>query len=91
MIRDPERNSVIVVADTSPLNYLILLRKVEILLEIYGRVVVPNAVVVELRHLDAPVGSRVGDDSSVLVRDRSSKNNGFNSCRGIGRGRARSH
>jgi predicted nucleic acid-binding protein len=44
----------IVVADTSPLNYLVLLRKPEILPEIYGRVVVPNAVVIELRHLDAP-------------------------------------
>src|SRR5437879_2594446 len=44
----------IVVADTSPLNYLIRLRKAEILLELYGRVIVPSAVLAELRHPDAP-------------------------------------
>lgn len=44
----------IVVADTSPLNYLILLRRAEILLEIYGHIVVPTAVLAELRHPGAP-------------------------------------
>jgi predicted nucleic acid-binding protein len=44
----------IVVADTSPLNYLILLGHPEVLQEIYGRVLVPNAVLIEMRHPEAP-------------------------------------
>jgi len=42
----------IVVADTSPLNYLILLGHPDVLHEIYGRVLVPGAVL-EMRHPDA--------------------------------------
>jgi predicted nucleic acid-binding protein len=34
----------IVVADTSPLNYLIRLGRPDVLREIYGRVLVPHAV-----------------------------------------------
>lgn len=49
----------IVVADTSPLNYLVLLGKPDILPKIYGRVVVPTAVVLELSHPDAPSAVRV--------------------------------
>ena len=44
----------IVVADTSPLNYLIRLGLPEILLEIYGRVLVPTAVLAEMQHPEAP-------------------------------------
>jgi predicted nucleic acid-binding protein len=44
----------IVVADTSPLNYLILMGKADVLPAIYGRVLTPNAVLVELRHPGAP-------------------------------------
>jgi predicted nucleic acid-binding protein len=45
---------VIVVADTSPLNYLIRLGHPDILRQIYGRVLVPPAVSIEMRHPDAP-------------------------------------
>ena len=45
----------IVVADTSPLNYLILLGYPEILQQIYGRVLVPNAVLIEMQHSEAPL------------------------------------
>lgn len=48
----------IVVADTSPLNYLILLQQPEILAKLYGRVVAPTAVLVELQHPDAPESVR---------------------------------
>lgn len=48
----------IVVADTSPLNYLIRLRKAEILPDLYGRVVVPRAVLSELQHPRAPEPAR---------------------------------
>jgi len=44
----------IVVADTSPLNYLIRLGHPNVLPEIYGRVLVPPAVLIELQHPDAP-------------------------------------
>lgn len=44
----------IIVADTSPLNYLILLGKLQILPDLYGRVVAPTAVLRELNHADAP-------------------------------------
>ena len=45
----------IVVADTSPLNYLIRLGQEDILREIHGQVLVPVAVMKELRHPDAPL------------------------------------
>jgi len=44
----------IVVADTSPVNYLILIGEVEILAKMYGRVVIPNAVREELLRPSAP-------------------------------------
>ena len=44
----------IVVADTTPLNYLILLGYPEVLQVLYGRVLVSPAVLTEMRHQDAP-------------------------------------
>lgn len=44
----------IVVADTSPLNYLVLLGKVYLLNEIYAHVLIPPAVLSELCHSGAP-------------------------------------
>jgi hypothetical protein len=38
----------IVVADTSPLNYLILIEQIHLLELLYGRVLVPHAVLDEL-------------------------------------------
>ena len=49
----------IVVADTSPLNYLVLLGHIEILAKIYAEVVVPQTVLDELRDSDAPTEVRV--------------------------------
>jgi predicted nucleic acid-binding protein len=34
----------IVIADTTPLNYLVLIDRVEVLPQLYGRVVIPLAV-----------------------------------------------
>ncbi len=39
----------IVIADTSPLHYLILLEHTEVLQRLYGRVIIPEAVVRELQ------------------------------------------
>jgi predicted nucleic acid-binding protein len=44
----------IVVSDTSPLNYLILIGHVEVLPQLFGRVLTPPAVLVELQHSHAP-------------------------------------
>ncbi|MGC1781203.1 MAG: DUF3368 domain-containing protein [Acidobacteriaceae bacterium] len=48
----------IVVADTSPINYLVLLGHIEILPKIYGEVLVPQAVYDELQDSDAPAEVR---------------------------------
>ncbi len=44
----------IVVADTTPLNYLIKLGYPDVLRELYGRVLVPSAVLTEMQHPEAP-------------------------------------
>ena len=44
----------VVVADTTPLNYLILIGQVELLRELFGKVMIPEAVLAELRHPKAP-------------------------------------
>lgn len=49
-----ETISVIVVADTSPLNYLVLIGQVDLLPRLYGRVLIPRGVVVELADAEAP-------------------------------------
>jgi len=48
----------IVVADTSPINYLVLIGHIEILPKIYGEVLVPQAVIDELQDRDAPTEVR---------------------------------
>ena len=44
----------VVVADTTPLNYLILIGQVELLRELFGKVMIPEAVLAELSHPKAP-------------------------------------
>ena len=48
----------IVVADTSPLNYLIQIECDDLLPRLYKRVVVPLGVIQELEHASAPVTVR---------------------------------
>jgi predicted nucleic acid-binding protein len=48
----------IVVADTTPLNYLILIGAIYVLPRLYGRVVIPLAVHEELTHSGAPASVR---------------------------------
>jgi predicted nucleic acid-binding protein len=48
----------IVVADTSPLNYLILIDQIEILAVLYGRVLIPHAVHEEMLSPKAPPSVR---------------------------------
>jgi predicted nucleic acid-binding protein len=44
----------VVVADTSPLNYLIWIGEIELLPRLYGSVLIPDVVAAELRDPDAP-------------------------------------
>jgi predicted nucleic acid-binding protein len=48
----------IVVADTSPLNYLVLVQYQDVLPALFGRVLAPPAVIAELRHPGAPPAVR---------------------------------
>jgi predicted nucleic acid-binding protein len=44
----------IVVSDTSPLNYLLLINQIDLLPRLYGQVIIPNAVYAELLSPGAP-------------------------------------
>lgn len=44
----------VVVADTTPLNYLILIGQVEVLRPLFGEVIIPESVLAELSHPKAP-------------------------------------
>ncbi len=48
----------LVVADTSPLNYLVLIEQIEILPGLFEKVFVPQIVRDELRHDEAPLSVR---------------------------------
>ncbi len=48
----------IVVADTSPLNYLVLIGEIDILPKLYVRVLIPPAVLAELNHRGTPIAVR---------------------------------
>ena len=54
----------IVVADTSPLNYLVLLGHIDILAKIYAEVLVPQTVLDELQDSDAPAEVRASRPTS---------------------------
>jgi len=49
----------IAVTDTSPVCYLLLIGKVDLLRELFSNVLVPRSVVAELLHEDAPESVRV--------------------------------
>jgi predicted nucleic acid-binding protein len=49
---------VIIVADSSPLNYLVLIGQVHLLTDLFGEVVVPKAVLAELQSAKTPPAVR---------------------------------
>jgi len=55
----------IIVADTSPLNYLVLISEVDILPGLFGQVIVPHAVWSELHAPGTPLVVREGQ---ILAR-----------------------
>ena len=46
----------LIVADTSPLFYLLSIDQIDLLPQLFGRVFVPDAVYQELLHTDAAIG-----------------------------------
>lgn len=49
----------VVIADTSPINYLILINEIEVLSRLYSQIVIPEEVAAELVDHDAPAAVRV--------------------------------
>jgi len=43
-----------IVADTSPLNYLVLIHQIHLLPDLYGRVLIPESVLEELSAIETP-------------------------------------
>jgi predicted nucleic acid-binding protein len=77
----------IVVCDTSPLNYLVLIERVEVLPAMFGRVVAPRAVIAELQHPGTPAPVRewaAGPPAWLEVRTPTSVDPGLR----LGRGEA---
>lgn len=61
----------VVIADTSPINYLVLISEIHVLPRLYGRVVVPEAVLSELTREGAPSeGQRWATDIPEWVEIR---------------------
>ena len=48
----------LVVSDATPLHYLVLIGEIDLLQRLYGRVIIPQAVVEELSVAKAPVQVR---------------------------------
>ena len=59
----------IVVSDTSPLNYLVLIGHIDILPTLFGRVIVPPIVLLELQHSRAPATVRKWADHPPSWRE----------------------
>src|SRR5215469_13718543 len=55
-----------IIADTTPLNYLVLIKAVEILPKLYGGVLIPPAVKAELAHSNTPEQVRAWVAQPVL-------------------------
>ena len=61
-----------VIADTSPLNYAVAIDESHVLFQLYGRIVVPQAVSSEIRHEGAPFELRKWvDDNQNRIEVRS--------------------
>ncbi|MBW3622519.1 MAG: DUF3368 domain-containing protein [Armatimonadetes bacterium] len=75
----------IVVSDTGPLNYLILIDAIDLLPQLYGRVLLPPAVRHELSHPRAPEPVRRWiEHPPKWVEVRSAEETGFGTSRIIG-------
>ena len=77
----------ITVSDTSPVHYLILIRKEEILPKIFGEIIIPEPVAIEMCHPKAPIEVREWIDSPpIWVRVRRARQEYLPKTRGLGKG-----
>ena len=53
----------VVVADTSPINYLVLIAQIDLLKQLYARILIPPGVLAELKHPAAPTPVRKWADN----------------------------
>ena len=60
----------IVVSDTSPLNYLILVGCIDVLPQVFGQVYVPSSVIIELGHPRSPEPVRTWGRPNSRVTSR---------------------
>ena len=49
----------IIVSDTSPLNYLVLIGNVEVLPQLFGQIIIPQAVFDKLSHTKTPAPIKI--------------------------------
>lgn len=56
----------IVISDTSPINYLLQIGLIDLLHDLFGRVIIPHAVYAELQHQGAP---RIVTDWTLKLPD----------------------
>lgn len=77
----------IVISDTSPLNYLILIECIDVLPALYGRVVIPDAVLGELQRDNTPQAVKewiAARPSWIDVRQATLQENDAQSMLGVG-------
>lgn len=55
------------VSDTSPVHYLVLIGQAELLPKLFGDILIPGPVAVEMRHPRAPGAVREGRNSDLTV------------------------
>ena len=64
----------LVISDTSPLRYLVLIGEADLLPALYSEVLIPEAVADELNHPSTPeavgAGSSIGPSGCTLFRSR---------------------
>jgi len=53
----------IIISDTSPINYLVIIGEIDLLSRLFARVIIPSAVVTELKHPNTPAAVRQWTDA----------------------------
>ncbi len=77
----------ITVSDTSPVHYLIQIRQAEILQKLFGEIIIPEPVAIEMRHPKAPVDVREWIESPPeWVKIQRPKHEYLPKLRGLGKG-----
>lgn len=57
----------LVVADTGPLNYLVLIQAIDLLPKLFEQILVPQAVFDELTHIEAPMPAQLRGGEAFMA------------------------